>query len=366
MTIILMTTLFIYQGKLNSYRQGLIDFVFHLLDKNCSGMIEEKELTDYLKQTVQPGIASSGKTLPPEKKSKELIRKIALEGTLNNAISKRDLEEFYIDRGVFTVDDVMFKYEVLDDWLFSEELCDLYLKNEARLTPQRGPESGAVKRGASFLNTELLPYLRKQRSPSMDSTTSNSSHQQIINTLLEGDKEQFIQNRSNLIRSPITTDSNGSAPGSAPGSGPGSRSRSPNIPHRKVSYNEESDTQKQQMMIVQQKLELQAQQLLMQQYQSTAQSPIQPQPSQSSPIQPYTTRPGGRRLREQIETIEESDNEEGEFKIRGKLTSQSNPTPMAGMSEYQIKMELQKEQLQQQQKIMVSVRGEGWVRVRVK
>jgi Ca2+-binding EF-hand superfamily protein len=134
------------KGRLNDYRQSLIDFVFHLLDTNCNGFIEEKELTEYLKQTHMPGIVT-GKNLPPEKKSRELIKKIGCEGASSNAISLKDLQEFYVDRGVFTTDDIMFKYEVLDDWLFSEELCDLYLKNETQnFKPQKAAESSGLKR----------------------------------------------------------------------------------------------------------------------------------------------------------------------------------------------------------------------------
>ena len=43
----------------------------------------------------------------------------------------KDLQDFYIDRGLFVVDDVMFKFDVLDDWLLSDELATIYLRNVA-------------------------------------------------------------------------------------------------------------------------------------------------------------------------------------------------------------------------------------------
>mmetsp|Transcript_9390 Transcript_9390/g.9196 ORF Transcript_9390/g.9196 Transcript_9390/m.9196 type:complete len:782 (-) Transcript_9390:147-2492(-) len=163
------------KGRLNDYRQSLIDFVFHLLDADCNGLIEEKELTEYLKQTHMPGIVT-GKNLPPEKKSRELIKKIGCEGASSNAISLKDLQEFYVDRGVFTADDVMFKYEVLDDWLFSEELCDLYLKNETQnFKPQKEAITSGLRRRNLEESVDLLPYLNRYELKRVDSSMSISS-----------------------------------------------------------------------------------------------------------------------------------------------------------------------------------------------
>ena len=67
------------KGKLNMYRSSLIDFVFQLLDRNCDGVIDEKDMVAYLLKTGTPGILQ-GKMLSPKKKSQELIRRIGKRG----------------------------------------------------------------------------------------------------------------------------------------------------------------------------------------------------------------------------------------------------------------------------------------------
>ena len=143
------------------------------MDSDGSGLIEENELTEYLKHTHMPGITTGGKVLPPDRKSRQLIRKICCNGGTSNAISLSDLKEFYIDRGVFTTDDVMFKYEILDDWLFSEELCDKYLSSEApHAVPSTTPEYSALKRGNSMSKATMKCSIEMKRSDSMDSISS--------------------------------------------------------------------------------------------------------------------------------------------------------------------------------------------------
>jgi Ca2+-binding EF-hand superfamily protein len=129
------------KGKLNFYRSALVDFVFQLLDKNCDGVICEKDMMSYLSKAGTPGILQ-GKMLTPKKKARQLIMKIG-NTDREGAITLKDLQNFYIDRGLFTVDDVMFKYDMLDDWLLSDELATEYLRSVA---PTFEAE-GAVVRG---------------------------------------------------------------------------------------------------------------------------------------------------------------------------------------------------------------------------
>jgi hypothetical protein len=151
------------------------------LDTNGNGIIEEHELSEYLKHTQMPGILT-GNTSPIERKSRELILKVCGNRLSHKGINVTDLHEFYIDRGMFTTDDIMFKYEVLDDWLFSEDLCDLYLKNEV---PNIAPESAALKRGDSMARAASSPYLSRHRNSSFDSS-SNSSSRQLMQGALPG------------------------------------------------------------------------------------------------------------------------------------------------------------------------------------
>lgn len=160
------------KGKLNAYRQALVNFIFHLLDTDGNGVIEEHELSEYLKHTQMPGILC-GNTSPIERKSRELIHKICGNQQSHRGINVTDLSEFYIDRGMFTTDDTMFKYEVLDDWLFSEELCDMYLRNEvSNITP----ESAALRRGDSMSRAASSPYLSRHGDASDSSGCINSRH----------------------------------------------------------------------------------------------------------------------------------------------------------------------------------------------
>lgn len=136
-------------------------------------MIEEHELSEYLKHTQMPGILT-GNTSPIERKSRELILKVCGNRLSHMGINVTDLQEFYIDRGMFTTDDIMFKYEVLDDWLFSEDLCDIYLRNEV---PNIAPESAALRRGDSMSRAASSPYLSRHRDSSFDSSVNSSTRQ---------------------------------------------------------------------------------------------------------------------------------------------------------------------------------------------
>lgn len=130
----------------------------------------------------------SGTALPHQIKSKELIRSICSEDTPNNAISVADLQEFYIDRGVFTTDDLTFKNELLEDWLFSEELCDQYLENNS---PNAVPSiifesSSLAKRGdvMSRVSFSSPNSLGKSASSSYDVSASNSPRRRVYDTPL--------------------------------------------------------------------------------------------------------------------------------------------------------------------------------------
>ena len=118
-----------------------------------------------------PGILT-GNTSPIERKSRELILKVCGNQLSHKGINVTDLHEFYIDRGMFTTDDIMFKYEVLDDWLFSEDLCDMYLRNEV---PNIAPESAALRRGDSMSRAASSPYLSRHRDSSFDSSGTTNS-----------------------------------------------------------------------------------------------------------------------------------------------------------------------------------------------
>jgi Ca2+-binding EF-hand superfamily protein len=127
------------RGSLSPYRQGLVDFVFLLLDSNGSGFIEQKELAAYFDKTTSPGILS-GRNISPDLKAKEFIKMSGTEA--KGTISLQQLTEFYLDRSLYIDDDVMFKYELLDDWLFEEELADLYV---AHIAPNYTPDDMVVQ-----------------------------------------------------------------------------------------------------------------------------------------------------------------------------------------------------------------------------
>ena len=166
------------QGKLNTYRQGIVNFVFHQLDTDGNGVIEENEIAEFLHHSHMPGILS-GISSTKRNKSQDLMSRICCCDTFHKGIHLIDLEEFYIDRGMLTVDDVMFKYEVLDDWLFSEELCDMYLRNES-CAPNAAHESPARNRGASMSRAASSPYLDGRRNFSINFSRSGSYHNRML------------------------------------------------------------------------------------------------------------------------------------------------------------------------------------------
>ena len=128
----------------------------------------------------------SGTALPPHVKSKELIRKICSEDGAYNAISFADLQEFYIDRGVFTTDDLTFKQELLDDWLFSEELCDQYLQNNSpnTVTSTASESPPLPKRGELVPRVSFSSFIGPGKSPgdSHDVSASNSPRRRVYST----------------------------------------------------------------------------------------------------------------------------------------------------------------------------------------
>lgn len=160
------------KGKLNLYRSSMIDFVFQLLDKDCNGLIDEKDMVAYLNKTGTPGILQ-GKMLTPRKKSQELIRKIGNKEK-EGGITLNDLQEFYIDRGLFIVDDIMFKYDVLDDWLLSDELATIYLRSVA---PDFAAAGAVVRNDSLDRGAVALQRRVSIRCNTMDTATAHSHGQ---------------------------------------------------------------------------------------------------------------------------------------------------------------------------------------------
>ena len=128
-----------------------------------------------------PGILS-GMSSPKGIRSQDLIARICCSATPYKGIHLIDLQEFYIDRGMLTVDDIMFKYEVLDDWLFSEDLCDMYLRHES-CAPSAPHESPARNRGASMSRAASSPYLDGKRNFSINFSRSSSYHNRTVHCL---------------------------------------------------------------------------------------------------------------------------------------------------------------------------------------
>lgn len=128
-----------------------------------------------------PGILS-GTSSPKGIRAQDLIARICCSATPYKGIHLIDLQEFYIDRGMLTVDDIMFKYEVLDDWQFSEDLCEMYLRHES-CAPSAPHESPARNRGASMSRAASSPYLDGKRNFSINFSRSSSYHNRTLHCL---------------------------------------------------------------------------------------------------------------------------------------------------------------------------------------
>ena len=100
------------KGQLNIFREAIVEFAFRLLDIDDSGCVSEKELMIYLRKTGTPGIAKGGHSMSnPKRMLQDVVRKIGNKGK-DGAFTLKDFQNYYIDRGLYVFDDMMFKYEV--------------------------------------------------------------------------------------------------------------------------------------------------------------------------------------------------------------------------------------------------------------
>ena len=100
------------KGQLNIFRSAIVDFTFRLLDSDDNGSVSERELMNYLQKTGTPGIAQGGHGMTnPKRMLQHVVRKIGNKGK-DGSFTLKDFQNYYIDRGLFIFDDIMFKYEV--------------------------------------------------------------------------------------------------------------------------------------------------------------------------------------------------------------------------------------------------------------
>jgi hypothetical protein len=132
------------QKILNPYRQALVDFLFLLLDQNGSGFIEAAELTEYIERVPSVGIFS-GRNISADQKAYEFIRIIGNETKAHISLSQ--LSKYYAEKAAMINDDLNFKYDMMDEWKFDEEIADMYISQVAPNFPQDDlPQRGIKKK----------------------------------------------------------------------------------------------------------------------------------------------------------------------------------------------------------------------------
>mmetsp|Transcript_35862 Transcript_35862/g.33965 ORF Transcript_35862/g.33965 Transcript_35862/m.33965 type:complete len:506 (+) Transcript_35862:229-1746(+) len=116
------------RGNLTEDRQQIVNFIFHHLDRNASGFIEDSELTTFYRKSLLPDIISGQSD--PAIKSSEFFKKI---GCSDGKVSLEQLTDYYLSKSIKINNDVKFKSDCMDEWLLKEEDADTFLAYQ--LTP---------------------------------------------------------------------------------------------------------------------------------------------------------------------------------------------------------------------------------------
>ena len=111
------------RGKLQPYRQLLVNFVFQKLDTKNDQKLDETELLDYFTSSADPTILSG--LVQPRFKVQTAFKEF---DAVKSVISKSQFEDFYISRSLRTPADAVFKKEILSQWLLSDAEADKFLK----------------------------------------------------------------------------------------------------------------------------------------------------------------------------------------------------------------------------------------------
>ena len=105
-----------------------MNFIFHRLDKNASGYIEELELKNFIQSSFLPDIVSG--LCSAEDMCYEFMEKNGFIGK----ISPLELTNYYLNKSVEISSDTKFKADCMDEWHLCDEEANKFITSQTILS----------------------------------------------------------------------------------------------------------------------------------------------------------------------------------------------------------------------------------------